>query len=344
MVSERTSEIYGKPIPFLRLTDTGRVLLKRYTSLSDIRGSDLDGQSPEAIAAVARLSFYQMLTRAGFDIEPERGQFSRDSLAVGKWMETNQPELLFSPFQDLSTELCNEILPPLVTGNYEPRHIEARMIAEPRKPLIVTSKVGIFATKERRSKRERDELADMLANAFAEANGLEEAAEMVAKNYEEASQTDFYPFVAGLFRLLGYDCEHSRAGVHYQRWDAFIEDPNQSIPIEIKSPSEEEYLSPKSIRQALENKIILLSRRQYPTSREATSLVVGFRVPRERSDVNMLLKDIEIAYGLHIGVIDVASLIAMAIAEVVEGRQHDRDALLRLHGIIDVEDIQSTKA
>ena len=42
--------------------------------------------------------------------------------------------------------------------------------------------------------------------------------------------------------------------------DAYVKVNSVDIPIEIKSPTEEEFLSTKAVRQALENKIILLSR------------------------------------------------------------------------------------
>jgi hypothetical protein len=46
-----------------------------------------------------------------------------------------------------------------------------------------------------------------------------------------------------------------------------IVDATDSIPIEIKSPGEEMELSVKALRQAVENKVILLSRNQFPTRR-----------------------------------------------------------------------------
>ena len=81
------------------------------------------------------------------------------------------------------------------------------------------------------------------------------------------SQAQFYPLVTHLLQLLGFRSELSRPGVNYQRWDACVWLHSQAVPIEIKSPSEEEFLSTKAIRQALENKVVLLSRGGYRTSR-----------------------------------------------------------------------------
>ena len=79
-----------------------------------------------------------------------------------------------------------------------------------------------------------------------------------------------------LFRVMGLDCQASRPGDNGARWDAIIVDSEESIPIEIKSPTEEQHLSLKAIRQALENKVILLSRETHPTLPETTSLAVGY--------------------------------------------------------------------
>ena len=79
-----------------------------------------------------------------------------------------------------------------------------------------------------------ENLAELLAKTYRQ-NGstIETAVSALNKRYEQANKDVFYPLVVKLFRLLGYRCDVSRPGVNYQRWDAFIEDQRESIPVEI---------------------------------------------------------------------------------------------------------------
>ena len=67
---------------------------------------------------------------------------------------------------------------------------------------------------------------------------------------------------------------------------------------EIKSTGEETEISVKAIRQALENKIIFLSRKQYKTDNETTSLAIGYNLPNMRSEVFELIEDIHNSFKL----------------------------------------------
>ena len=82
--------------------------------------------------------------------------------------------------------------------------------------------------------------------------------------------------------------------------------------------------------------MILLARRAFPTQRETTSLVVGFNLPNDRSEVTSLVADTRATFGITIGVIDFASLLQMVFASVIENRQHNSQQLARLYGIISV--------
>ena len=104
---------------------------------------------------------------------------------------------------------------------------------------------------------------------------METSIEYIMSQYADVNKDVFYPVVEKLFKVIGYDCELSRHGVNYKRSDAIIRSPKHSIPIEIKSPGEEKFLSVKAIRQALENKVILLARTAYPTEFKDTSLPSG---------------------------------------------------------------------
>lgn len=142
----------------------------------------------------------------------------------------------------------------------------------------------------------------------------------------------FYPMIGKIFGLLGYNASVTRDGDTNNRSDAFLEDTTHSIPIEIKSPTEVEYVNNKSIRQALENKIILLSRKFHPTTRETTSLALGFTYPADRSGVFDLVEDIYNAYGLNIGVMSFEDLLRILWDAVIEDIPFDKVRITFLKG------------
>lgn len=135
-------------------------------------------------------------------------------------------------------------------------------------------------------------------------------------------------------KVMGFDCLASRPGDNGARWDAIIVDNERSIPIEIKSPTEEQHLSVKAIRQALENKIILLSRRTHPTTPETTSLSVGYYMPNDRAEVSQLISSIKTTYGFKIGVMDLKSLLSLAVSILVDETGFDREKLYGLEGLM----------
>jgi hypothetical protein len=201
-----------------------------------------------------------------------------------------------------------------------------------------------YGSKE--SARFESDILSLFEKLYKKEKNIDAVVEVIKEGFKEANKDVFYPFVSQLFRILGYDSEVSRAGMNYQRWDAIIIDDKKSIPIEIKSPGEEQFISVKAVRQALENKIILLAREQYPTTKEATSLVVGYHIPNDRSEVNGLISDIHKAFNVVIGVIDLRSLLLLVGKMLLEGKVHNKDDLAKLQGIIDVTDVQTenTKA
>ncbi|MGP6191606.1 MAG: hypothetical protein ACLPSH_16385 [Vulcanimicrobiaceae bacterium] len=175
-----------------------------------------------------------------------------------------------------------------------------------------------------------------LSNLIREHGSANAALDDFTRRHASDTQTTFYPLVTHLFQLLGYRSEHSRAGVNYQRWDASVWIGQEAIPVEIKSPTEELYLSTKAVRQALENKVVLLSRGGLKTRRDITSLIVGFQIPNERGDMSMLIDNILTTYGLRIGVIQLRSLAALAMRAITDEVTVDPMQLSNLCGFLDV--------
>lgn len=141
----------------------------------------------------------------------------------------------------------------------------------------------------------------------------------VSKQALEAMNFEFYDIIGLILKHIGFKNAHvSRGGDVNNRMDAIIIDDENSIPIEIKSPGESKEINIKSIRQACENKVIILSRRFYNTTNDTTSLAIAFSYPPERSDVYELIDDIKNAYNFNIGIIDIDDLLSL-VWDIDEG-------------------------
>ncbi|MDU4244089.1 MAG: hypothetical protein E7I00_00860, partial [Varibaculum cambriense] len=102
-------------------------------------------------------------------------------------------------------------------------------------------------------------------------------------------------------------------------------------------PTEELHLSLKAVRQALENKVILLSRKTYPTQQDTTSLVVGYELPNARAEVTKLINAIYCTYNIRIGAIGLRALFAMAISAISNDQTIEAAKLNNLKGILNVD-------
>jgi hypothetical protein len=310
---ERIRDIYGKPMVFQVLTSEGRDQLQRISSAVDVRASDLTDLPTAIKSAFIRLTFYQMLARAGFDTGPVQAAVAADTKVLvrhGKtasWVGGGR-EMIFSPFQELDSrtlEPCfltvKRTTQRATSTGQRSTASTARAGAAPSTPGQTQVALRQTPAPQAAAKAGRG-LAEEIRRLYQQHK--RKAGPVVAalvKKYEKANRDTFYPLVAELFQLVGYDCEHTRAGVNYERWDALIQDTEQSIPIEIKSPGEELFISVKAVRQALENKIVLLARKQVPTRQEVTSLAVGYNPPHDRSEVTSLIQDINKTFGIKIG-------------------------------------------
>ncbi len=335
--TQRRTDYYNRPTSFLALTAEGYKELQNIARCRDIRAVDIQAADERTKSAIIRIAFYQMLDRSGFDISSLREPLSTDLAQASTFLGDVSKPFLFSPFQELEPEYVSSLFPP-VSGV---KVVERSRLDVPNVQAILpqfSSPITLLATGEAKTYAD-GEIASLLANAVKQVgDNVTQIADFIALQQGRANKNEFYPFIARLFRALGYNCEHSRHGVNAQRWDAIIIDDEYSIPIEIKSPGEEEFLSVKAIRQALENKVILLSRRSYPTQPLTTSLVVGYKLPNDRSEVASLVADIHKAFGVVIGVIDLRSLLRLVAATVLQGKEHNRDEFRSLHGIIRVAD------
>lgn len=94
----------------------------------------------------------------------------------------------------------------------------------------------------------------------------------------------------------------------------------------------------KAVRQALENKVILLSRRSYNTDWNTVTLAVGYYPPNERAEVSRLIVNIKDTYCIRIGIIDLHSLLRLACETVRNGGDYVAE-IRQMEGLISVESI-----
>jgi hypothetical protein len=332
----------GKKYGTFHLTAKGQALADRIADSVDLRVDDAAQLTAEERKALAVLAHFRMLERSGFDIGPvEERIVEAETIAAPllKRLGADGRKLLFSPFQSLSIEdVADAFLARAEAAQRGENVTRTTVIAGPdgrddRSHLFVHP--NMVAAKGAGAGGP-DALREELAALLAAHNEIEIAAAVFAANHARDTQTEFYPLVTHLFQILGFKSDYSRAGVNYQRWDACVWVGDLALPVEIKSPTEEVMLSTKAVRQALENKVILLSRGGLETQRDIASLVVGNRLPNERGEMSNLIDDVFKAFSLRLGVIDLATLAHLALRAVRDGVTIDAVQLSQLRGFLDV--------
>jgi hypothetical protein len=334
----RVSGLYGKPVVFHRLTPAGKQKAAALSGTQDFRLAAVGLLPKQQKESLAKLGAVSMLERAGFNsvqLQPDRDNWVAQLLASGL-VETGTTPILFSPFQEMSPS-DTEVLFGGVGSRSSTTTDAQGSVERPTSSIgrAIPQATPLSFLKEQPVVIGDDDTSKFIARRSAAGASPQQVAEELVTRLEAANKSEFYPTIASLFKSIGYDCTTSRVGVNYERWDAFIRHPTQSVPIEIKSPGEERHISVKGVRQALENKIILLSRKSAPTTRETTSLVVGYLAPSQRAEVSDLVLDIHTAFGISIGVIDLFSLSVLA-CKASAGAAHDSATLLTLRGFLSV--------
>lgn len=336
--SVTTSALYGKKMECLQITDHGRQMYESLKHMKDLRLDEFKRYDRETQKALIRLGVYSMLQRSGYDMSPVADQMELDIQKCSRIL--NGQELLFSPYQTIKRHLIEEAL----QINHRGTTASTRTLDMYKSTVSDREAVGNISYLSLNVKNhivasvlnQPEDIAflELVDKKLAEKRSSKQIVDYLFNYYVTATQTVFYPLVSTLFKIIGFDCSFSRPGDNGARWDAIIDDPRRSIPIEIKSPTEEQHISIKAIRQALENKIILLSRKTHVTEPDVTSLAVGYYLPNDRAEVSRLISDIKVTYGYKIGVIDLYSLLSMAISVLVDGKGIEKELLFSLEGLI----------
>lgn len=217
----------------------------------------------------------------------------------------NKNEYLFSHFQQLNIQ---------------------KIDSKKRKEYLFKNQ---FKTKD----KEKDKITYI--KLFRSSNKIKNDSKIEISFDEIASykQIQFYPFTVRILKDIGFDAEVSRVGINNNRTDALIKYDGNFIPIEIKSPTEEKTISPKAVRQAIENKIILLNRKIFPTTIDYSTFVVGFDVPNKRSEIHELIASAYKYFKIKINLISIKTLIEISNGIKENNYKIDKDDLLKSYGI-----------
>ena len=330
--SQRTRNLYPpKSLECLCLTQHGADLADSLREVKDLRMDEYYSYPEQTRKSLIRLGVYSMLLRAGYDTSPVQETMQQDQAICADILDGK--ELLFSPYQTLHRSVVDEAL-----GVH--RKIAGAQTHTDVLPDIKRTDANVNNISLTISTNKAHPTSDVEVNSFVQQvldakSAGERKKDIIDKIFDDSktdTQTKFYPFVAMLFRVMGLNCQASRPGDNGARWDAIIVDPKESIPIEIKSPTEELHLSLKAIRQALENKVILLSRETHLTLPETTSLAVGYYLPNNRAEVTNLINDFKNAFGYNIGIVDLRTLLTIAVTIVYDEKTFDIFELNRLEG------------
>lgn len=330
--------LYGRSMTCIRITPHGRAMYETLRNMYDLRLEEYERFELPVQDALIRLGTYSMLERAGYDVSEMQEIMQADRGICANILEGK--ELLFSPCATLRRNRVESALGiQFGVGSTEHHSIGTFQSTADERAALAEVQIWDLNIPEGASTELLTEPEDV--DFLKRVNDLKcsgcssgEIVSTLFEYYADATQTTFYPLIATLFKVIGFNCSFSRPGDNGARWDAIIDDPARSIPIEIKSPTEEQHLSIKAIRQALENKIVLLSRRTHITTPEVSTLAVGYYMPNERAEVSRLISDIKATYGYKIGVIDLHSLLSLAISVLVDERGFDKEKMYGLEGLM----------
>lgn len=331
---KKNMKLYGKSAPFLILTSKGYDTVASIEKSYNFRGENIDLKK-ENSKFLTDIALLCMFRRANFEVKKDLSNYEEILEKIKS--ETGKEDFLFSPYQFFSGQELKIVLPQYImdigTEHRDFETISNIDIHSFKTEAIVESKKSSFTKNEQTSR--------MLAKRLNDSNGnTENAIKKFVNDISTMKQTDFYPLIADLLGFIfnRYAFAPS-AGNNNMRYDVMIPDDKYSIPVEVKSPTEEETLSVKAIRQALENKVLLLARKPYPTIFDVSSIACGYKVPNDRSDVYKLIKEIYETYKINISILDVETLIKSAFYCARTNSYYDVAEFIGKRGVIKFENL-----
>lgn len=314
------------------LTIKGKEKVKWLKSCFDVRLNDVECLNYRDRDKLIQIGFYQLLSRSNFDIST----IVNLNMDVSPNLEQKiggRP-VLFSPYQTLYSGVVDKALGVCTVFKAEKPKLKLD-----KESKISPTHANVKVCFDEKHSSKSSWISDIIEEMISQGQSDDEIVNAIYKKLEKENKDVFYSAVVDLFCIIGFDCSASRSGINYERWDAIIKDSENSIPIEIKSPREEKFISIKAIRQALENKIVLLSRRSYKTKYGTVTLAVGYNAPNDRAEVAALIEDIYKTYNIRVGVMDTCTLIELAVRANKSNFVVDKADFITLRGILDANDL-----
>ena len=248
-------------------------------------------------------------------------------------------EVIGSPYQVFSPSDLDDIF---VDSGLLPKHLKTRngdnldsivdladldSINTRAENIFTNVKSTILDRNSRSSCRQNSKTEILISN-----NSTKEILKIIS-NYKKEQ---FYPFIADLFNIIGFDSVVSPNGQNAQRADVVLYYNKRTIPVEVKSKTEVGKLNIKAIEQAVENKIILESRKYAPSLRDDSTLAVGFDYPDSMRE-NDLINACDKVYGIKVLMISAKDLIEMAKSVLIDNKVWDIETIITGKGKMRIE-------
>ncbi|HFG1773413.1 TPA: AlwI family type II restriction endonuclease [Vibrio cholerae] len=309
------------------LTDNGKHTLAKAREMDDTRYCEITDD--EYLTKLAIFSYYQMLVDFGYNLESKNGEFYSLRQQLPKEVADNGT--LFNPFCTINNEKLAEIFSFPIPNKKRKTTIDLSDVTNQTNKYPQELPFKLTAAQSIEKNTYSEKLLTLL-----EVYEPKEVARQIKEEVRSYKKEEFYPWIADVFAVLGLTCNIPQHGNNSVRWDAVLlnDDITDSIPIELKSPTEEIHISTKAIRQALENKIVLQSRKALKNNNQSTSLAIGYELPNKRSEVEALINAFETVYGFKIAVIGTDYLIRLTIQCIQERKQLSFSDFTNLRGII----------
>lgn len=321
------------------ITAYGRSLVEKYRRGFTLSYTDVPNIDMTIIRDISIVGLVQMLDRGSFstvNIKNKLGyEKAVENLVNSAIIPDAHTEIYFSPYQVLDPDRLKIIFAGIENGNKTEYQSKRNEFFGKESTPILQSVLAVHPIDMRHSSK------GLLAESIFELRGKtpDIIADVLCHKFTNTKQDVFYGLVSEAFRSMGFNCLTGRQGQNGLRCDAIIEAGDKSIPIEIKSPTEERVISVKAIRQALENRVMLAARPPYNTPKGISSLAVGYEYPPGRSEVHELIAAIFRLYGIRIAVLSFRELAKMAAGSLLGGFSPHFDDMIELIGEVKSENL-----
>lgn len=330
------------------LTTYGLSLVESYKKYFKPRLSNIVDYDVETLEALSIIGLTNIFIRSNFDTDELKENYDygenlkllKSKSIIDNYTDAN---IWFSPYQILSPSKIVEIFGSRTESNHQnkgsskPTFKDQDSIAYPiSSPVNISYLEPIITNSPVHITYDENSFVAKIKYFLDIEQDTDKTIEKIHDHYQQSNKDDYYPLVAEAFGALGFDCKVERHGQNSLRWDAIIIDGERSIPIEIKSPTEEEFISVKAIRQALENRIIRCARYSSKDQIGISSYVVGFNYPSARAEVNELIDYINKAFNIKIALFSLDTLTSLVIRSLQEQKVPDRESFFSLHGNVEL--------